>query len=109
MWYVINPPSQACFEKSVASQVMDKEYINDHYGGSRQIRAMKIVLFNPSILLDRNRDVMVPRNVQKKRWFINKAPGAYHRGFNVVYNVTQAKNFGDFSWAEGAKNFRRKL
>lgn len=76
---------------------MNKEYFHDHYGGSRQTIATENVLFNPSIIPDSNRDGRLRAIVQRKGWFVVQAPGAYHIGFNVGYNVTEATKFVDFS------------
>lgn len=101
VWYVANSASQTSFERVVASSVLDKKFLNDHNGGTRQILATKNILFNPMILLDdKSETVKISRIIQREGQFVILAPGAYHGGFNCGYNVAKATNFADFSWPE---------
>lgn len=37
VWYVVDPTSQVPFERIVLSQIMDKKYLDDRYGGSPKL------------------------------------------------------------------------
>lgn len=84
------------FEKFVASQALDKKYLQYHYGVARKSLAAKDILFHPKRLLKHASNANVWRIVQREDQFVILVPQVSHGGFDMGYNVTKDTNPADY-------------
>lgn len=103
----VDEASQILFERTVTSNILDKEFLKNIWEGVRQIMAEMNVFFRPLILVKEAPKVRVTRLLQKERKFVISSPNVYHCGFNTGCIVAKAANFADFSWPEAGKLIAR--
>lgn len=59
MYHLCYVMSRVASENIVAAEVLGREYLNNHYDGTWQFVATKNLLFNPALLMNRNKNINV--------------------------------------------------
>lgn len=95
IWYVIPSSNKLAFEDFVSSLIIDREYLNEHRGGVRQIVGVKNLLFNSAVLTTHQHHITVRRFVQREGHFVILTSNVYHSGFKNGCNIAEAIAFAN--------------